>query len=154
MAVVLADVLDEAQVVLELRAETWEGALREIAATMEGAAKLREPEKFIAQVASRERATTTYVGNGVAFPHARTDHVSEILLGIGRSAAGVSFSGGDAAKLIFLIAVPQRLINDYLVCVGALARLTREETTRDALLNAANAKDFVQILREGSLLLE
>ena len=154
MAVVLGDVLDEAQVALELRGETLADALREIAATITGATKLREPEKFVAQALTRERTMTTYVGNGVAFPHARTDLVEKILLGIGRSQRGVAFSGGDPAKLIFLIAVPRRMVTDYLVCVGALARLTRDEKTRATLMNAATAQELIQILREGSLVLE
>jgi mannitol/fructose-specific phosphotransferase system IIA component (Ntr-type) len=155
MAVVLADVLDETQVVLDLRGQTLEPALREIVGTMTGDTKLRDPEKFVAQVLARERATTTFVGNGVAFPHARTDVVTQIVLGIGRSEHGVLFGeSGPAAKLIFNIAVPQRMVTDYLVCVGALARLTREEKTRSALMAAATPAEFVQILREGSLLLE
>ena len=154
MAVVLADVLDEKQVVLELSAPAMDDALREIAATLTGETKLREPEKFVAQVITRERSVTTFVGNGIAFPHARTTLVSEILLGIGRSADGVLFRDNDQAKLIFLIAVPQRLVTDYLVCVGALARLTREERTRQALMDAATPEEFVGILRAGSLLLE
>src|SRR4051794_868463 len=155
MAVVLADVLDETQVILDLRAQTLEAAVREIVGTMTGNTKLREPEKFVAQVLALERATTTFVGNGVAFPHARTELVTQILLGIGRSEEGVPFGeSGQAAKLIFNIAVPQRMVTDYLVCVGALARLTREEKTRSALMSAATPAEFVRILREGSLLLE
>src|SRR4051794_5188608 len=101
MAVVLADVLDETQVILDLRAQTLEPALREIIETMTGDTKLRDAEKFIAQVLARERATTTFFGNDVAFPHARTELVTQILLGIGRSGEGVPFgSDGQRAKLI------------------------------------------------------
>ena len=32
---------------------------------------------------------------------------------------------GERVHLLFVIAVPRRLVNDYLVCVGALARVVQ-----------------------------
>ena len=88
------------------------------------------------------------MGNGVAFPHARTDLVKDIVLGIGRSPDGVVFGeNGELAHLIFVIGVPQRMVTDYLVCVGALARLTKDAATRTALMDAATARELVEILR-------
>jgi hypothetical protein len=46
--------------------------------------------------------------------------------------------------LIFVVAVPQRLVNDYLVPVGKLARITQNE--HQALLVAATAAEFIDIL--------
>ncbi len=155
MAVVLADVLTEGHVTLDLRATTREEALREIVTSMTAANEVRDPEKFLAEVRVREEVHTTYMGNGVAFPHARTDLVDHIVLGIGRSRAGIPFGEArELATLLFLIGVPQRMATDYLVCVGALARLTNETKMRDALLNAKARAEFVELLREGSLVLE
>lgn len=154
MAVVLADLLEEKHVTLELRAHTRAEALQEIVSTMTRGS-LREPEKFLAEVMAREEAHTTYLGNGVAFPHSRTELTEEILLGIGRSHTGVAFGDkGELAHLIFVIGVPKRMVTDYLVCVGALARLTKDEKSRTALMSAENAAEVIELLRAGSLLLE
>jgi PTS system fructose-specific IIC component len=151
---VLCD-LDAERVILELRAETRDAALREIVAVMAEGGKVREGEKFLAEVLAREQSMSTFVGHGVAFPHARTELVSEIVLGIGRSAAGVEYGNeGQRAHLIFLLGVPIRMVTNYLVCVGALARLTKDEKTRAPLMSAASAAEFVEILREAWLLLE
>jgi mannitol/fructose-specific phosphotransferase system IIA component (Ntr-type) len=155
MAVVLADVINENHVTLDLEATTRDEALRAIVATMAAADEVRDAERFVAEVRVREEVHTTYMGNGIAFPHARTDLVERIVLGIGRSRAGVPFGeNGESARLIFLIGVPQRMVTDYLVCVGALARLTSDEKMRDALLKAETPAEFVKLLREGSLVLE
>ncbi|HEV3410307.1 MAG TPA: PTS sugar transporter subunit IIA [Chthoniobacterales bacterium] len=155
MAVVLAALLDERRVVLELQARTGEAALREIVGTMADSPELKDAEAFLQEVFAREEKHSTYLGHGVALPHARTDLVTGVLLGIGRSRAGIPFGeNGEPAHLIFLVGVPQRLLTDYLVCVGAVARLTSEEATRAALMNAKTAPELVEILREGSLLLE
>ena len=155
MAVVLADLLEEKHITLELLARTRAEALREIVATMTVGGALRELEKFLAEVTAREEVHTTFMDDGVAFPHARTELAEEIVLGIGRSRAGVAFGeNGELAHLIFVIGVPKRMVIDYLVCVGALARLTKDEKTRAALREAASAAEMVEILRAGSLLLE
>ena len=155
MAVVLAEVLDERHVALELRARTRDDALREILALMEGEGKLGDSGKFLAEVRAREAEHSTFMGRGVAFPHARTNLVNQILLGIGRSREGVPFGAeGELAHLIFLIAVPQRMVTDYLTCVGALARLSSDEKTRAALDEATTPAEFAQVLRTGSVLLE
>ena len=155
MAVVLADLLEETHVTLKLQARTRAEALREIIGTMTTGDVLREAEKFLAEVLAREEVHTTFMANGVAFPHARTELVEEIVLGIGCSAMGVAFGEkGERAHLIFVIAVPQRMVTDYLVCVGALARLTKGAEERAALMKAASAAELVEILRAGSLLLE
>lgn len=155
MAVVLADLLKEEHVTLALRARTRDEALREIVATITNAADVAEPDKLLAEVTAREQAHSTYMGRGVAFPHARTTLVTKIVLGIGRSADGVPFGpNGELAHLLFVLAVPQRMAMDYLICVGALARLVKDEKTRAGLDVATTADELVELLRVGSLLLE
>ena len=103
----------------------------------------------------RERTTSTVTEHGVAFPHARTDLVQKIILGIGRSKNGVRFpSAKDLANLIFVIGVPKQMIQEYLVCVGALARLARNDSIRVSLLEAKTVAEFIEHLRSASLLLE
>lgn len=154
MAVVLADLLDEEQVTLELRAQTRDQVLREMVAPLRSGA-LRQVNEFVEAVIARENVHTTCMENGVAFPHARTDLVQGIVLAIGRSTPGMEFCASEApVHLIYLIGVPRRMASDYLVCVGTLARLTKDPTTRAALMQAETPGDFVELLRAGSLWLE
>jgi mannitol/fructose-specific phosphotransferase system IIA component (Ntr-type) len=155
MAVVLSDLLEANHVTLELAAQTRDEGLHTVVATMRGDTKVREPDKFLREILVREEVHTTFMGHGVAFPHARTKLVEQIVLGIGRSAAGVPFGDkNELAHLLFVIAVPQRMVNDYLVSVGALARITSETKNRSALMNAATPEEFIEILRAAWLLLE
>ena len=55
MAVVLADLLDEKQIELELRARTRDEALREIVDLLQRKRKISDAEKFLAAVIDRER---------------------------------------------------------------------------------------------------
>ena len=147
MSIALADLVDPKQITLNLRAETQEEAMREIVGLLVGAGKIDNPEKFLEQLKAREAANSTYAADGVAFPHARTKLVDEIVVGIGRSEAGIPWTGkGEVAHLIFLIAVPERLISDYLVVVGTIARTTKDRPLRTLLLHAESADEFIATL--------
>src|SRR5262249_10532832 len=146
MPIAPADLLTEQQVILRLRSRKPLNAIREIvdvlASDISGR-KIAEPEPFLQQVFARQRTHPSVVENGVAFPHARTDLVDEIVIGVGRSRAGIPFGENQQrAHLTFVIGVPERLLSDYLVCVGTLARLVKDETRRSRLLTAETAREF------------
>ena len=147
MAISLADLLDEKNVTLQLRSRKAANALREIVQLLTNNGKIDNAEKFLQEVLVREQAHPSVVENGVAFPHARTDLVDQIVIGIGRSRAGIPF-GENAlrARLIFVIGVPERLVNDYLICLGTLARLVKDDAIRAALLRAQTPREFLDAL--------
>ena len=147
MAITLADLLDEKNVTLQLRSRKAANALREIVQLLALNEKIDNAEKFLEEVLVREQAHPSVLENGVAFPHARTDLVDQIVIGIGRSRAGIPF-GGNAlrARLIFVIGVPERLVKDYLICLGTLARLVKDDAIRAALLRAQTPREFLDAL--------
>jgi len=152
MAIALSELLDEKQVLLRLRSRKPANALREIAQLLAQNGKIDDAERFVEQVLAREQAHPSAVENGVMFPHARTDLVNEIVIGIGRSRAGIQVGPNrERARLIFLIGVPERLVNDYLICVGTLARLVRDDATRSRLLHAETPREFIEALTAESL---
>ena len=147
MAITLTDLLDEKQVILGLRSRKVPNALREITDLLAQNGKIDNPEAFFETVLVREQAHPSVVENSVAFPHARMDLVDEIVVGIGRSRAGIPFGhNGVRARLIFVLGVPERLVNDYLICVGTLVRLVRDETIRSTLLQAQTPREFIDAL--------
>jgi len=147
MAIALTDLLDAKHVELAVRSRTAPNTIRELITLLTVTERISDTQQFTAQVIEREKANPSHVEDGVTFPHARTDLVDTIVLAIGRSRAGVPFgSAGGRANLIFLIGVPQRLVSDYLVCVGALARIARQESIRAELMRAKTPKQFIEVL--------
>ncbi|HZS17795.1 MAG TPA: PTS sugar transporter subunit IIA [Candidatus Udaeobacter sp.] len=147
MAISLIDLLDEKEVILRLRSRKAPNALREIINLLTENGKIQQPDAFFEKVLARELEHPSVVENAVVFPHARTDLVDEIVVGIGRSRAGIPFgSEGMRAHLIFVIGVPERLVNDYLICVGTLVRMVGDDATRAALLNAQTQREFIEAL--------
>ena len=89
MAIALADLIDPAHITLNLRVHSQADTLREIVDLLVAAGKIDNAEKFLEQLRARETTNSTYAAYGVAFPHARTNLVDEIVVGIGRSEAGI-----------------------------------------------------------------
>jgi len=147
MAIALADIVDERQVALQLKSRRKTNALREMVDLFGLNETVHQPNLFLEQVLAREDTSSTLAENGVAFPHARTDLVDRIALAVGHSRAGIPWNAdGERAHLIFLIAVPQQLVNDYLIVVGTLARITKAQDRRNALLNATTPAEFIATL--------
>src|SRR6476469_3342215 len=155
MPIALADLLTEQQVILRLRSRRPANAIREIVDVLASditGRKIAKPEAFLEQVFAREQTHSSVVEDGVVFPHARTDLVDEIVIGVGRSRAGIPFGENQQrAHLIFVIGVPERLLSDYLVCVGTLARMVKDDTIRSRLLNAETSRQFIDALTTETL---
>jgi len=155
MPIALADLLTEQQVILRLSSRKPVNAIREIVDVLAsdiGGRKIANPEVFLEQVLAREQTHPSIVENGVVFPHARTDLLDEIVIGVGRSRAGIRFGENQhRANLIFVIGVPERLLSDYLVCVGTIARLAKDDAIRSRLLNVETAREFVDALTADTL---
>ena len=151
MAIALLGILDERHIALRLKSRRQANTLREIIGLLEKTGNVLQPADFLAQVLARERVNSTLLESGVAFPHARTALVDQIALAVGCSHAGIPWNDkGERARLIFVVAVPQRLVNDYLVLVGTLARITQDKQQRAALLAAATPAKFIETLRSAA----
>jgi len=152
MPALLSDILDPKLVVLDLREQTAAEAILEIVERLRDHGLVEDFYKLADAVMEREGRTSTNTGEGVAFPHARTDLVDRLVLGIGRSKNGIPFGfSSEPVHLIFLVGVPQRMVTDYLVCLGALARVVKDKARREALMAVTTGEEFVELMREASL---
>jgi PTS system fructose-specific IIC component len=147
MPIALADLLLPQRIELNLQATDRAAAIRELAGLLARDGAVADAEALTRRVLDREQDNTTLVENGVAFPHARTDALEELVLATGRSVEGVSWGGPDErAHLIFLVGVPRKLLNDYLVVIGGIARAVKDDALRTLLVHAENVDDFIATL--------
>lgn len=110
-----------------------------------------DAKQFRDAVLDREKLSPTALGYGVAFPHARTQQVKQIVVAVGRSKEGVLFEqAGQRVHLLFVIGTPLDKVPEYLSVVGRLVRLLKDETVRAKLLEAATVEEFLAPLHGGS----
>ena len=145
MSSVAAQILQASRISLELKATDKDEAILEVARNVQGDPDVADFDTLCRELLARDELRSTAAGYGVAFPHARTDAVKEIVIAVGRSTAGIPF-GGELVHFIFVIGTPREKVSDYLVAVGTLARLMRTEKIRTALGKVTTPEDFIRAL--------
>lgn len=97
----------------------------------------------------RELLMPTGIGSEVAVPHARMEALSIPVVCIGASSCGIDFKGPDAlpAKLFFLVLTPVHDNGAQVEILADIARTFRNDALRRAAMNAANATEFLAVVK-------
>ncbi len=149
MATRLSKLLDPARITLTVHSTKRTNAINEVAKLLESHPDVANFQGFYNELLARERLDTTCLGNEIALPHARTEHVKKIVLAVGRSTDGVLFENSNQmVKLMFVLGTPKNNPTDYLILVGALCRLIKDPSSREALMAAATPEAFIATVQE------
>jgi mannitol/fructose-specific phosphotransferase system IIA component (Ntr-type) len=105
---------------------------------------------FLRDVLAREELVTTGVGYGVAFPHAKSEAVKNVVFAFGRTVDGVDFGAldGGPVRLVFLIGAPrhQEPSRVYLNLMARLSFLMKDEKNREILLSTESIGEVTALL--------
>ncbi len=105
-------------------------------------------EQFIESVLQREREQTTGFGHGVAVAHTQFEGVSSVTMGFGVSWEGIDYGSidGKPVRLLFLIASPPGLHEEYLQALSVLVKLLRKPFFREEILQCGTIEEIQNIL--------
>ena len=103
----ISKVLKKERIVLNLKAQTKEDALRALTDVLYDTGALSDKEGFLSDVLAREAVSTTGIGNQIAIPHGKSSNVKETTVAIGRLQTETEWQSVDdkPVKLIVLLAV-------------------------------------------------
>jgi mannitol/fructose-specific phosphotransferase system IIA component (Ntr-type) len=147
MAGRLSSLLDPSRISLQVQSNKRTVALNEVARLLDGHPEVTNFQGFYNELLARERLDTTCLGNEIALPHARTEHVQKIVIAVGRSDAGVLFENSNQiVKLLFVLGTPKSNPTDYLQIVSALCKIFKDPANREALMAAATPEHFIQAI--------
>ena len=103
----LADSLSEKRVVLGVEADSILKAIEKIISKVPGEELPFTAEKVQKAVEERERLMSTYLGRGLAVPHARLEGLKKPVLIFSRSYQGIPIEGWkEKAHLLFMLLTP------------------------------------------------
>jgi mannitol/fructose-specific phosphotransferase system IIA component (Ntr-type) len=146
----LAEILQEQQIVTEMKAtDRWE-AIEELIDRLISAGKLDPDSRsaVIEVVKKRESSMSTGIGFGIGIPHASTPLITEVVGAFGRSADGVDFDALDnrPVNLILLFLVPQGQFQKHLHTLANIAKLLHNAELRTSLEEATDAAAIMEII--------
>ena len=126
-----------------LNATTSGDAVAGLSARLVAAGGLGDGTRFSDAVREREQTMSTWLGHGVALPHARTGLARSLALAVGRSPAGIPWPHAQqSARLIVLVAVPPAAVSEYLFLVRTIMKALGEPGRRGRLLAAGSDEDL------------
>jgi mannitol/fructose-specific phosphotransferase system IIA component (Ntr-type) len=145
----------EAHCLAALAGATREDVILEISQTFVDSGALSEAGRtaLLQSVMRREDRGTTGIGNGVALPHPQSPddvrgHVSDALVGVGVSTAGVEFAAVDGGRVhaVFLVATPDP--QEYLGLARRVAGLARDRNWPKLLKQCRSPREIRELIEE------
>ena len=147
MAGKITSLLDPANIALNVQAGKRTVALHEVARLLEHHPDMANFAGFYEELLARDRLDTTCLGNAIALPHARTEHVRKIVMAVGRSDAGIPFDAdGEIVRLFFVLGTPKTKPGDYLAVVSALCKILKDPADRASFLEASTPEIFISAI--------
>ncbi len=144
MAGKITSLLEPARIALHVHSTKRTAALNEVAKLLEGHPDIGSFSGFYEELLARDRLDTTCLGNGIALPHARTEHVKKIVMAVGRTAVGIPFdASGEIVRLFFVLGTPKTKPGDYLAVVSALCKILKDPADRASFLEAQTPEAFI-----------
>ena len=141
--------LDERAVVVQLPDEGRSEAIRLLTAKVAG---LSSPvaSHHIEQLAlKREKEYGTGIGDGVAIPHVRLDHLRNPILAYGHSPEGLDWDAPDAEPVhhVFFLASATGAEDIHVQILAQIARAMAKPENRIRLADAADAPALTEVLK-------
>lgn len=122
---------------IELPACDKATAFRLLSERIAGTPGFKQDSGLLQNVLQREAQAITYLGYGIACPHARAEQDGELLCAIGWSPAGIEYGNADgwAVHLILMYYVTYSQRNAYLTELSSLARVIECDEAKHELVN-------------------
>jgi fructose-specific phosphotransferase system IIA component len=139
---------DERLINFNIKAKSKPDVIKELVGILAGSPMVKDGEQLLVDIMERENLVTTGVGYGVAFPHAKTKAVKGIVIGFGRTSAGLDFDAMDhkPVNLFFVIAAPEDAIGAHLNVMARLSYLMKSEENRQKLMTVTSPGDVLALM--------
>ncbi|WP_053217864.1 PTS fructose transporter subunit IIABC [Virgibacillus senegalensis] len=147
----LTDITSPALIDIDLQGNTQDEVLDELINKLDANGLLTSPQAFKQKIIEREQESTTGIGMNIAIPHGKSNAVKRPSVVFGRKPDGVDWNSmdGTAAKLIFLIAVPEEAEgNAHLKILQMLSRKLMDESFREQLLQVQTKEEAYKLLEQ------
>ena len=134
----------------DLKGNTKDEILEEMLTLLSQSGNVENRAMVMAALKEREKSMSTGIGKGIAIPHTKTKGVTETCVAIGIKKSGVDFGSldGQPAKIIVMLVSPVEGANPLMRAMAAFSGSLMHEEVRNALLQAKNADEVVEILKD------
>lgn len=145
----LTDITNEQLIDINLQATTRDDIIDEMINKLDANGVLDSKAAFKEAIFAREAQSSTGIGANIAIPHGKSNAVKRPAVVFGLQQAGVDWNSidGTDAKIIFMIAVPEKSAGDaHLKILQMLSRKLMDDTFRENLLAVTTTEEAYLLL--------
>ena len=144
----LSKVITADNIIVGLKASTKEEVFRELLETIDSHCRLRNKELCSRDLLEREQEMSTYQGDGIAMPHARTTGTDKFISAIGINPEGIQYDddSDSRAQIVILSLCPRYEPGPYLQFIAQIAKILSDKAKRQALISARDAQEVKEII--------
>jgi nitrogen PTS system EIIA component len=142
--------VDERLIFPDLTGSTVEEALTEMSSGLAREGRVRDADDVARRLVEREGMGSTGLGAGIAIPHCKLRDLSDLVLAIGVSRAGIDFGAPDGVPvtLVFLLLSPSEAPAIHLQALARISRIIRIPGVAEGLRAAPTAEAIATILKD------
>lgn len=146
----IRDLLKKDLIVLDLKAENKDEAIREIAEKFHEKGYVKSAEDFEKGLKEREAQGSTALGESVAIPHSKNETVIEPAVMFARKKFGLDYDALDGmpTEIFFAIAAPDGENNLHVATLAELSKLIMKDGFIDDLKKIEKEDDLYEIIEK------
>lgn len=147
----LTDITNLELIETQLTGDTRDEVIDELIAKFDSVGALSSKEAYKQAILKRESESSTGLGMNIAIPHGKSSAVKTPTVAFGIKREGVDWKSldGTDAKLIFMIAVPEKAAGDaHLKILQMLSRKLMDDSFREQLLKVTSKEEALALLAE------
>jgi fructose-specific phosphotransferase system IIA component len=140
-------ILKEACVAVGVEARDKGDALEAVTDLLVAGGGGSDAPRLLSEILAREALATTGIGEGVAVPHALSEHIHDTSMAVARLSKPIDFDAvdGEPVDLLFLLIGPKGT-SVHLQLLSKLARLLHDPEFRQAARAVPDAKSLARLL--------
>ncbi len=145
----LMEILSGHSVIVGLKGSEKREILEEIVEAVDES-KISDRDKVLDAVLQREEIMSTGIGHGIAIPHGKSEHVTELGGVLGIKKQGVDFDSldGKPAHIFFLLVSPMDVSGPHIKALARISRLLKGEDFRQRLIDAQDSEEAIACIEE------
>lgn len=137
-------------IIPSLRSTDKESVVKEMVEALVKAGSVKNAAHAVEVLLEREKLGSTGIGQNIAVPHAKSEEVKNLALGVGISEKGVDFEAldGDPVNIIFMVIAPIDATGLHLKVLARIARLLKDKVFRNSLRSCKTAEKILETIKE------
>ena len=144
----LHELLKPEAVLIRWEPATKSEAITQLVDALDRAHLIADRDQVLEDVLLREQSLSTGLGDGIAYPHARSRGVDSVALALGIVPEGLEFNSRDEEPAVFipLMVTPEDSGAPHLYVMAEIVKKLEKREIREQLLAAESPEEVCEIL--------